>query len=252
MEISVVIPAYNEEATITETIQLLEQRLTGLNYTPQQYEIIIVDDGSVDSTPLKIKKYAAANPAIKYIRTPHLGKGNAVKTGLLNAQGKIVGVLDADLEVRLAQPEKLREYINLLHNGVDIIVGSKRHPQTIGEISPVRRLLSIAYNNLAFLFTGIKIKDTQTGLKIINRKVIEKLAPHISTNGFTIDLELLALAQKLGYKIKEIPIKIKLRNNFKIIEILKMAKELIKIVCRVRNNSLFKYNFREQIKVTQK
>lgn len=234
MELTVILPSYNEEKTIIKALNLLQTRITQLNYTEQQYEIIVVDDGSTDKTPLLVKNYIKNNPNIKYIRTPHKGKGNAIKTGLLNAKGEIIGIMDSDLEVRLAHPEKLPEYLNMVKNSVDIIIGSKRHPQTIGYISPTRRLLSIAFNNLARLLTGIKVKDTQTGLKIIKKTVVEKLKPYLNSENFTLDLELLLIAQKNNYKITEIPVKININNHFKITEIIKMIKELIKITYKLK------------------
>ncbi|WEU40527.1 MAG: glycosyltransferase family 2 protein [Candidatus Odinarchaeum yellowstonii] len=234
MEITVIVPVYNEEHNITNIANLLVKRLTELNYSPEEWEILFVDDGSTDNTPNRLRELSLKNPSVKYIRNPHKGKGNAIKTGLIHAKGEIIGIIDGDLEVRLAEPQKLYEYIQKLKNGTDIIIGSKAHPKTRGKISTYRRFLSIAFNKLARLLTGVKLKDTQSGLKILKKQVVNKILPLLETEGFTIDIELLSIAHILKYKIEEIPIKINLNNHFKTSEIIKMLMELLKITYKLK------------------
>ncbi|MHA1754089.1 MAG: glycosyltransferase [Candidatus Odinarchaeia archaeon] len=239
MRVSVIVPVYNEAKIIPKLVNILVTRFNELGMKHNDYEILFANDGSTDQTPKILEEYASKTPSIKHLNFKHNGKGSAIKKALSKAKGEIIAILDGDLEVRLAKPKHIKYYLNILKDKVDILVGSKWHPGTIKEICSLRKILSIAFNKLVWFFTGLKVKDTQTGLKIFNRKVVKKIAPLLTLNGFSFDVEFLSIAHLFKFKIREIPIKIKLKKAFKITEILKMFLDLIKIFYKTKITKLY-------------
>lgn len=227
-ELSLVMPAYNEADAIEETVDRVDRivKRTGLNY-----ELIVVDDGSLDGTRTKATNCANNNSHIKVVSYKrNLGKGHAIKTGFRYARSDAVIFMDSDLDIN---PEHITRYVEALKHG-DIVIASKWHPQSSVEIPLMRRFLSHSFNVLVKLLTGIKVKDTQTGLKAVRRKRLESIFSKLAVKRYAFDVELLAVANLHSFKIVELPVNIRMRGLFNPAEIWRMFVDLLGITYRLR------------------
>ncbi len=228
VELSFVVPAYNEENFIEHTLLTIDQliRTKGL-----PYEIIVVDDGSQDATLTKAAKYAKDNCHVKVVTCPrNSGKGHAEKTGFMHADGQIVIFADSDLEIDLG---KVSEYLEALKKG-DIVIASKSHPESHVQVPFSRKVMSYCFNRLVQLLTGVPLKDTQSGLKAMKRNAFENIFPRLAVKRYAFDVELLAVANLYGLNIVEMPVNIKLNASFSARQIWRMLLDLLGIAYRLR------------------
>ena len=196
-----------------------------------EYEIIVVDDGSRDKTRDKALQCAALDNHVKVVSHPrNMGKGAAIKTGLQHSTGELVAFIDSDLEI---PPELLPPYLKALEKA-DIAIASKWHPKSKVKTTFTRKILSKSFYTLTRLLTGVKVTDTQTGLKAFRREALEKIMKTQFVKRYAFDAELLAVANLLGYKIIELPVKLQLEEQFKPGEIFRMVNDLIGIAYRLR------------------
>ena len=204
--LSLVVPAYKQEKTIIKDIEILDK---GLSFLPYKHEIIVVVDGYLDKTFEKAKKIKNGNVRVLGYKK-NQGKGFAVRHGILEAKGDVVGFIDAGMDL---SPSEISVALDLMEwNNADIIVGSKLHPDSKVNYPLSRKILSWGYRNLTHLLFGFNIRDTQVGLKIFKRKVAKDVFSRIIIKKFAFDVEVLAISYKLGYtRIYETPIKL----NFK-------------------------------------
>ncbi len=214
LDFSVVIPAYNEATNIENSIDVIFDLLA--SSPVGNFELILVNDGSSDNTDelilsiSKKKKYKNRVSAVSYF--PNQGKGWALKTGFEASVGKFVAFYDADLEI---PPKLLPTYLETIKKEkADAIVGSKRHPESILEYSKVRKIISNVYYIFNRIFFGLKVKDTQSGIKIFKRDLLEKIVPTLLVKRFAFDLELLVNVVRLGGKIIEAPIEIQNHETY--------------------------------------
>ncbi|MDA8261390.1 MAG: glycosyltransferase [Actinomycetota bacterium] len=199
--VSIVVPFYNPgpvfESAIREIVEVMEG--TGVSY-----ELIAVSDGSTDSS-----KDALVRLGISTIKDVyHLqrnGKGSALRTGLRLGKGEYLGFIDADGDI---DPKALAGFISvLIAFQPDIVLGSKRHPASQVVYPPARRLYSFVYQQLIRRLFNLSIHDTQTGVKLCRREVIERALPLMVEKRFAFDLELFVVARRLGYdKFVEAPV----------------------------------------------
>ncbi len=228
MELSIVVPAFNEANYIEHALSKLDSVIRNEKST---YEIVVVDDGSKDSTLHKAALYAGKNSHVKILSySANSGKGFAEKTGFLKSEGDVVVFADSDLEIDMSVVSK---YIAQLDR-CDIVIASKWHPESHVEISMQRRILSHCFNVLVKALIGVNIRDTQVGLKAIKKSSLEKIIPYLTVNRFAFDVELLAFANLHGLKIVEMPVQLRLNKAPKPKEILKMFTDLMDIAFRVR------------------
>lgn len=202
-KLSVIMPAYNEESCIFETVQETIKTLQeSLNL---DYEIIVMDDGSDDGTYQVLRKIAQTSDKVKVVRlNSHYGKGFALKQGFESVTGDLVGFLDVDLDLH---PRQLGSFLKIMQRtGSDVVVGSKRHPESRSNYPKRRRILSFFYHLMICLLFTLPISDTQVGLKLFKYEVLEKVFPKLLVKAYAFDLELLANARRLGYKVVEAPI----------------------------------------------
>lgn len=229
-EVSIVMPVYNGEAYIAESIKRVANHMENLG---KPYEIIVVDDGSTDNTYKTALKNADNHTKIvRYSK--NRGKGYAFISGALRSSGNIIVLFDADLDIPLQQINILLKTME--KTGADIVITNKWHPQSKTISTPTRRFLSLAFNALVRLLTGLKIQDTQTGAKAFKRKPLLRALKYLRVKRYAFDVELLLVAHQLGYKIAQAPSlrPIKLTSRFKIREIFKMCLELLSITYRHR------------------
>lgn len=199
--LSIVIPAYNEQARIGST---LEQVVGFLATRPYSWEVLIADDGSQDATASLVQQFTQAHPAVRLLRLPHGGKGWAVKHAMLQVAGQYRFLCDADLSMPIEQVER---FLPPQVEGVHIAIGSRETPgaRRIGEPTH-RHLTGRAFNMLVRLLAVPGIKDSQCGFKCFRGDIAPGLFRRQQLNGFAFDVELLFLARKAGLVLKEIPI----------------------------------------------
>ena len=228
VELSFVIPAFNEEDSIEFALFTIDE--LAKDAVPP-YEIVVVDDGSKDKTFSKALRYANRNGHVKVITYPtNLGKGYAVKTGFMQATGEIVIFADSDMDIDF---EIIPSYINALKTA-DIVIASKWHPDSSVNLSALRRILSHGFNILTRLLTGAKLKDTQVGLKVMKKSVFEGIFKRLCVKRYAFDVELLTLAKFYGLKVVEMPVRLKVNKSFKLKELIKMFVDLLGIAYRLR------------------
>lgn len=201
--LSVVIPTYNEESKLPVT---LKEIIIYFDEGHADYEIIIVDDGSTDTTQLKIEEFQSNHSRIRLLKNGrNSGKGFSVKKGILAAKGEYILFCDADGSTPISELEKL---LRKLRAGDDIAIGSRglRLSQIKVRQPVYREYMGKIFNRLVRLFAVPGISDTQCGFKCFKRVVARELFNEQTLNHFSFDVEILYLAQKRGYKIAEVPV----------------------------------------------
>ncbi len=204
--LTVVMPAYKEKA-IEKSIRSTLQVLSELNC---KYELIVVVDGFLDKTYENAKKVHSKYLTVLGYKN-NKGKGYAVRYGMARAKGDIIAFLDAGMDI---DATGLALFYNIfLWTDADIVVGSKLHPLSNVQYPLQRRILSLGYQMFIRTFFGLRIHETQTGIKMFRRKVLEDVLPRLLVKKFAFDVEVLAVANHLGYrKIFEAPVKINYTN----------------------------------------
>jgi dolichol-phosphate mannosyltransferase len=227
-ELSFVIPAYNEERFIEDTLGKLDLVIKDKRL---QYEVVVVDDGSQDTTYTKAKKYAKKNAHVRVLHfSRNTGKGNAVRTGSMESVGDIVVFVDSDMEIDL---KTITSYVEALDRG-DIVIASKWHPKSDVHVPLVRKILSRTFNVFVKILTKATLKDTQVGLKVMKRSAVDTVFPRLAVKRYAFDVELLAVANLYGLKVVEMPVTLKLDAPFKVKEALRMFIDLLGIAYRLR------------------
>ncbi len=206
--ISVIIPAYNEEKNITNTLQEVAGYLTGK--FGKDWEAIVVDDGSSDATYRLaeecIRTLKEANANLRLLKNEkNAGKGSAVRKGMLAAQGDIRLFMDADNATRIEELEKL---LPPFSEEADIVIGSRKiKGALIVEKQPfIRRFASRVYHWIVKLLLGTSVSDYNCGFKALKGGVARDLFSIGQANGWEFDAELLFLAKKKGYRVREVPV----------------------------------------------
>jgi dolichyl-phosphate beta-glucosyltransferase len=232
--ISIIIPAYNEADRIGKS---LEKAMEYLEEEGYNFELIIVDDGSSDNTATVASNYGSR---VKVLVQPrNLGKGAAVKRGMLEADGKIRVFSDADFSTPIYELNKLIQKIN---GGADICIGSRAlDPEMIKEHQPFyREFMGKTFNKFVQLLFFRGIKDTQCGFKGFTADAANLIFSQSKINGFSFDVEILFLATKEGLTIEQVPVEWFNDTRSKVDPIkdsLKMLIELVKIKNIHRYNS---------------
>lgn len=209
--ISVLMPAHNEGKHIFNN---LEEAVKVFKKARCNFEIVLVDDGSSDNTLIEAKKAARKHREIIVVKNPdNNGKGNAIKKGFGYAKGDFVVFLDSDLDLH---PEQLHTLFKIMRDKqAEVIIGSKRHPKSELNYPMMRKVISNIYAFILLILFRLPLKDTQTGLKIFKYEALERIFPMILCKRFAFDVEVLANAHRLGYKIVESPVKINFRRGIK-------------------------------------
>ncbi len=209
--ISLIVPAYKAEKFIAKSLLNAKNVLDGSGY---KYEIVCVVDGKVDKTWANARKIEKKYPRLVKVvgYKKNLGKGHAVRYGIAKSSGDIIGFMDAGFDL---DPEGLMMLLSHFEwYEADIIIGSKRHPVSKVGYPWQRKIMSYGYQQLVRVLIGLKVKDTQVGMKFFRRKVLEKTLPRLLVKTFAFDVEMLAVANYLGFsRIYEAPVKLKMELN---------------------------------------
>ncbi len=229
--ISIIMPAYNLSESIAQSINAVKRVMEIHGFS---YEIIVVDDGSIDGTyRFAIRKNC--NPHVRAYRLPrNMGKGFALIHGFEKSRGDVVAFFDGDLDI---DPRQIVVLINALRRvKADAVITSKWHTNSRTKASFTRKVLSKLFHALAKALLGVKVSDTQTGAKAFKRQVLEDIAHCLVVKRYAFDVELLTAIAARGYRIIEVPAiwGIKLNSHFRIKEAIRMLIDLLAITYRHR------------------
>ena len=208
VKLTVVMPCYNEGTRIYRNII---ETITQVEKFCDSFRIIVVNDGSQDETEYEIKRAMEQDHRIGMISyEKNQGKGYAVKRGMMASKSEYTAFLDADLEL---PPYLLEGFLKKAEEGVDVVIGSKMHPESQVEYPFLRKILSTGYYWFMKLLFGMKLKDTQTGIKLFRTEKIRPVLKMVRTSRFSFDIEILAIAAKKGLSIIEMPVVVNFSRN---------------------------------------
>lgn len=200
---SIVLPAYNENARIAGT---LERILVHATQRGWKVEVIVVNDGSSDDTARIVRHFAVEHSVVRLLENPgNRGKGYSVRNGMLRAQGEILLFSDADLSSPIEEADKL---FAAIANGADIAIGSRWvDPRLQIRRQPLlRRVLGRIFNVALRVILGLQFKDSQCGFKAFTRRSAQAIFPLQKIERWGFDPELLYLAKKFGFTVREVPV----------------------------------------------
>ncbi|MBA4078035.1 MAG: glycosyl transferase family 2 [Cyanobacteria bacterium PR.023] len=203
MQVSVIIPAYNEDRRLPITLTAVYRYLyqSGLSF-----EIIVVDDGSYDDTAAYVEEFAQQYPGVRLLSyAPNRGKGYAVRTGMLAARGDYLLMNDADGSSPIEEMQKL---LVKGEEGFDVVIGSRAtgDPEAVIKALPHRKYIGNTFNLIVQKLILPGIKDTQCGFKLFRRQAAHDIFSVSRLNGYAFDVEILYIARLRDYKIAEIAI----------------------------------------------
>jgi glycosyltransferase involved in cell wall biosynthesis len=207
--LTVVVPVYNGGDEIVGNVSAIQRAIAG-GLPGEEIEVIVVSDGSLDDTGERLLA-ARADAGIRVIHYDrNLGKGYAVKAGAIASRGEWVALVDSDLDL---DPASIPTYLEIARREqLDFAIGSKRHPDSVVQYPRSRHVASWCYQQLNWLLFGLDVRDTQVGLKVFSRRVVDEVMPLLLVKQFAFDVELLAVATALGLgRVKELPVRLDYR-----------------------------------------
>lgn len=197
-KVSVIVPVYRGEEFITRNLEILK---TSIAKHFSNYEIIAVIDGNLDNSREEAGKVSGVT-VLGFEKNQ--GKGYALKYGFEHSSGDYVTFIDADMDFH---PDQIANFFPYLATA-DLVIGSKRHPFSKVRYPLIRRILSRGFQIYSFFILQVRLRDTQSGLKLIKREVLEVIMPLLLVKRYAFDLELCFLAQKHGFRTVEAPIEV--------------------------------------------
>ncbi len=246
MWLSVVIPTYNEEKIIAETLRTLDAFLKKYN---KEYELIVCDDGSSDHTVSIADELSKVIPQARVIRNQHKGKAHAVFQGVTSSRGALILLTDADLSTPIKELDTLLPYVV---SGMDIVIASREGLQAKRVNEPFyRHLMGRVFNYLVQILALRGINDTQCGFKLLTRESAKSIFAQMRLYGANAkvlsapavtayDVEMLFLARKLGFKIEEVPVEWLYRDETRVNTLRDSWRNLLDVV-KVRWYDLMGY-----------
>jgi len=230
--LSIVFPAYNEELRLSETLQ---RTLAFIRAQAYPAEILVAENGSNDGTFEIARSLAALHPEVTALHLEKAGKGRAVQTGMLAAKGQYRFICDVDLSMPI---EEIPRFLPPQVKDVDIVIASREAPGAVRYDEPwFRHFIGRIFNNMVRWVVLPRLQDTQCGFKCFSAEAVETLFPLVTIPGWTFDVEILAIAFKKGYRVKELPIPWYYRPHSKIRvmrDSVRMAADLLKIRRKLR------------------
>jgi dolichyl-phosphate beta-glucosyltransferase len=238
-EYSIVISAYNEADKISSTLTQITNFMK--EFSPE-FEIVVVDDGSRDNTAQIVEGYAAENPHVVLVKNPHKGKGVGVWTGITHARGTYIYMCDADLSASIQELKKLSVWTK--EQGFDIVIASREGTGALRVSEPAyRHIMGRVFNIFVQVIALPGITDSQCGFKLFKgaaaKDIFSRLRVYTPQSGVlkdaytgAFDVEVLYLARKLGYKIKQVPVTWSFVKTTRIApfrDSLKMARDVLRI-----------------------
>ena len=243
VQLSVLLPAYNEAGQLRRNLYETIRTLEGAPSVPTQpafypFELIVIDDGSSDGTAAAALDVARQDKRVRVMSyQPNAGKGAALRRGFGCAQGSLVAFLDADLDLHPRLLFVLEDVMSTQH--ADVVIGSKQHPQSHIDYPLLRRAYSLGYFVLVQALFDLPLRDTQTGIKLFKREVLDYAFPRLSITGYAFDLELLVLAHTAGYRITDAPVSLtsqRMNRRIRPRDVMVMLRDTINLWLRMRAN----------------
>jgi dolichyl-phosphate beta-glucosyltransferase len=204
MHLSVVIPAYNEEKRIEKTLLAVNEYLSKQAYG---YEILVVNDGSKDKTAETVLRLASQIPNLKLLNySENRGKGYVVRQGMLQASGDYRLFMDADNSTTVEQVEG---FLPFFKEGYEIVIGSRRIKDAVIAVKQpwTRDFLGGVFRLVVHILVPLRVTDSQAGFKVFSAKAVQAIMSKQTIFGGSFDVEVIAIARKMGFKIKEVPIR---------------------------------------------
>lgn len=231
MRISLCVPMYNESSIIAQTARQLHKYMS--DHFGEDYEIIFADDGSKDNSAQIVKDLNLPNVRVVGYEK-NLGKGGAVRHGVLASKGDTVIFTDADLAYGV---ELIEDTVKIIENeNYDVLVASRaKHKEGYEGYTFIRKLASKIYIKVLNMFGGIRISDAQCGFKAFKGEKGRKIFSYCKTNNFAFDLEVILIAQKMKLKIYELPAKIINHRESKV-NVVKDAVRMLKEISKIKKN----------------
>lgn len=220
VDLTVVVPFYNPGQRLHDHVANVAKTL---EETGRTFEVIAVSDGSTDGSTARLADVAPSS--VQIVALPaNQGKGEALRLGMSLGRGRYIGFIDADGDI---PAEVLTSFAKLATpNGPEIVLGSKVHPSSEVVYPPIRRIYSLSYRLMNRVLFKLSVSDTQTGIKLVRRDVLAQVLPRMLEKRFAFDLEMLVVAQRLGYRDHaELPVKI--RDRFTSTISLKAVKGIV-------------------------
>jgi len=194
LDVTVVMPYYNPGDRLRATVS---RAVDVLSATGASFEVVAVSDGSTDGSDRTLDDLSP-DCVTRVVLPSRGGKGQAVRAGLERGRGRYLGFIDADGDV---PPDLLADFVDVVHRQQpDVVLGSKRHPDSQVVYPVARRLYSWGYQQLVRLLFRLDVRDTQAGIKLVRRDVLVTVLPYLVEQGYAFDLELLVVAQRHGYR----------------------------------------------------
>ncbi len=232
-KISILLPMYNKK-NMKENIQEIMKVMNKIKDYDYDYEIIAIDDGSTKFSSYSEAKKVKSKKVKVIGYKNNMGKGHALKYGFNEVTGDYVIFMDADLEL---PPHQIKNFMEALKkHKVDVVIGSKRLRGAEVHYPPTRRLMSWVFQMIIRILFGLNVRDTQVGMKLFKYKVLKKVFPKILVKRWAFDVEVLVNANKLGYKIKEIPVRLdfKFSSGIKKRDVINMLLDTAAIFYRLK------------------
>jgi dolichyl-phosphate beta-glucosyltransferase len=241
--LSIIIPAYNEETRLPNTLPQVANFLAAQDY---KAEVVVVDDGSIDRTAEIVEQMTKQYPCIRLVRATHGGKGHAVKMGMLQVESEYAFLCDADLAMPITE---LPKFLPPVQNGYQIAIGSREGKEAVRHNEPFyRHLMGRVFNWLVKILAIPGFEDTQCGFKCFHHSVRRDLFSNQTISGFGFDVEVLYIAKKRGYRIVEVPIHWYYQTESKVHPV-RDTLRMVRDIMMVRRNdrlSLYQKNWHEK------
>lgn len=232
VDLSVVVPAFNEASRIAHS---LEQLRTYLPSIVQTWEIRVVDDGSTDATAKVVREIAATDGRVMLHTEPHRGKGAAVRAGMLAATAERRFMCDADLSMPLHEVPRFLE----AGKRADVVIGAREGQGAVRIGEPIHRhLMGRAFNALVRAAIGLDINDTQCGFKLFSARAADAIFQRAAIDGWAFDVEALCIARRRGFRIVELPIEWHYGERSHVSPLtdsVRMARDVVTILRNARN-----------------
>lgn len=227
--VDVVIPVLNEAHVLAKSVATVRGFLNSA--VTWQWRIVIVDNGSTDGTDDVGRQLSREYPDVQFVQLPQRGRGRALRHAWTQSDADIVSYTDVDLSTELKALPQLVDAIRF--EGYDLGTGSRLLPASRTTRSAKREFISRSYNIFVKLVLWTSFSDAQCGFKVVSRRVVTEIVPEVKDQAWFFDTELLVLAEKCGYRIKDLPVRW-IEDDDSRVKIVKTAWEDIKGVLRLR------------------
>jgi UDP-glucuronate decarboxylase len=241
-KLSIIIPAYKEERNIFRTIDTITSVHDKLNY---DYELLVVVDGSPDRTAAEARRHPSTKVKV-FEYKPNQGKGHAIKYGVRRAIGEVITFTDAGGDFAPEQFDKYLKYLELFD--ADIVIGSKRHPASKVNYPFLRRVYSRIYYLMIRALFGLRVTDTQAGIKFFKKEYAQNVLPRLLVKQYAFDLEMLVVGRQLGYtRIFEAPVELHFNKSTSGIDFSSIKKIVIDTLAVFYRAKILRYYTRRKL-----